>query len=397
MTGVAAVERNSDAKALSILFVMPTYLPESFGGAEQQARKMAAALRSIGVAVTIITPTTLNLPAHEYIEGIPVIRLRYRHLPSLGGRYMPSFIRWCLELPRWMKEHEHEYDVVHVFHARLHAAPAVVAGRRLGKPTLIKNGRGGEHFEYRRMVKRPLYGRWIQRLIQRSTDAYIANSEEIAADLAAFGVPEHAILRIPNGVEIPEGVVPGRGGTLRCVYLGRIDPEKNIEMMIRGFAKLPESVDARLAIVGDGESREALEALTLTVDTRHRISFTGAVTDVDSIYRDADVFLSTSESEGMSNSMLEAMSYAVVPVVSNVSGVSDLVQDGVNGRLFVAGDEDDFVRCLSAVSALAAAQRGALGLAGRERMIEGYGIDAVARRHVEAYTALLAKPLPAVA
>ncbi len=55
--------------------------------------------------------------------------------------------------------------------------------------------------------------------------------------------------------------------------------------------------------------------------------------------READVYLSTSLSEGMSNALLEAMSHAVMPVVSRVSGVGDVVEEGVTGLLFPPGDE----------------------------------------------------------
>ena len=70
------------------------------------------------------------------------------------------------------------------------------------------------------------------------------------------------------------------------------------------------------------------------------------VADVGPLLRDADFHVSTSLSEGMSNALLEAMSWGVPAVVSRVSGVPDIVADGVSGLVFAPGDESGYVAAL---------------------------------------------------
>src|SRR5512134_3983002 len=133
---------------LRVVMVLPTYLPESFGGAEQQCRKLCRALDDLGVEVTIVAPRLHASTAAREVHGRTTIeRLRVRRAPNLGGRHLASFLAWSIKLARWLYTERHRYDVIHVVHGRLHAVPAAVAGRLLGKPTIIKIGRGGAHFD----------------------------------------------------------------------------------------------------------------------------------------------------------------------------------------------------------------------------------------------------------
>ena len=105
--------------------------------------------------------------------------------------------------------------------------------------------------------------------------------------------------------------------------MGRLDTEKAVDQTIHAFAALPADTPARLTILGDGPCRQELEALSRRLGQDRRIAFPGAVADVTPYLREADVYLSTSVSEGMSNALLEAMSHGVMPVVSRVSGADD--------------------------------------------------------------------------
>ena len=121
--------------------------------------------------------------------------------------------------------------------------------------------------------------------------------------------------------------------------MGRLEAEKAVEQTICAFAGLPADAPAHLTILGDGLCRPELEALSRRLGQERRIAFTGAVGDVTPYLKEADVYVSTSVSEGMSNALLEAMSSGVMPVVSRVSGADDLVEEGVSGFLFTPGDE----------------------------------------------------------
>ena len=385
-------ERGRDARtgrprARRVAFVLPTYLPETFGGGEQQARKIATALARRGVSVTVLAPRTKHTTDRSERDGsVEIRRFRLWHSPNLGGRYMVSFLAWSLSLILWIWRHRSECDVIHVIHGRLHAVPAVIAGAVTGIPTLIKIGRGGESFDLRTVKRKRILGSTFAYVIGRFSSAFIANSREIYCDLRRWGIPDERIYRIPNGVEVSDlGGPPSKRDHLNLVFLGRLDPEKAIDILIQGFGRLPPSIGARLTIAGNGPCREALEILVRELDLQDRVEFAGVIEDVGTLLSQADLFVSTSLAEGMSNALLEAMSFAVLPVVSDVSGVAEIVEDGRTGFVFAPGDIDKFANKLAQAVALSASKRRAMGRAALETVHRRFAIDDIAERHLALY------------
>jgi glycosyltransferase involved in cell wall biosynthesis len=399
-TSVAAVAAVSAPREFAgqqnlprIVLVLSTYVPESFGGAEQQSRKLALALGRLGMPVKVLAPRLMpSTPRREQEGSVSLERFRLRNAPNLGGRHIGSFIAWAAKLLWWLVNHRHSYDVIHIVHGRLHAVPAVIAGSLLDKPTLIKIGRGGpEHFDLDVVNRKRLLGRWYARVLLRHATGFVANSQEIAADLLRWKVPAARIHRIPNGVDISADFTRNRGQRARFVYLGRLDREKAIDMMIRGFAQLADRSRASLTIVGDGECRRNLEDLVEQLQLQDIVTFKGAVSDVAPTLRQTDIFVSTSLSEGMSNALLEAMSFGLMPLVSSVSGVAEIVADGHSGLLFTPGDADAFANKLKEALSLPPETREAFGNAAREAVANRFGIDQVAAQHVVLYQDLLRK------
>jgi glycosyltransferase involved in cell wall biosynthesis len=374
-----------------VAMILPAYLPESFGGAEQQTRRFAQALAHRGAAVTLLAPRLeRRTPAREREGPVVVRRFRLRAAPNLGGRHLDAFLWWCACICAWLWRNRRSYDVIYVVHGRLHAFPAVVAGRWLRKPVVVKPGRGGEaHFDLSVVDRKRLLGSFFARGIARNTTAWIANSREIAADLARGGVPRERVHAIPNGIDIPENVTrQPTNGVVQFLSMGRLDVDKAVDQTIRAFAALPADTPARLTILGDGPCRQELEALSRRLGQARRIVFTGAVADVTPYLREADVYLSTSVSEGMSNALLEAMSHAVMPVVSRVSGVAELLEEGVAGLVFPAGDEAALAGRLAESLAMTRERRRATGEAAQAAVCR-FSLDWVAELHLSLYRRLL--------
>lgn len=371
--------------------VMPTYLPESFGGAEQQCRKLSRVLSEIGAQVTILAPRLLHeTPRKERDGAVTIRRFRMRNAPNLGGRYVGSLLVWSAGVVSWLWRHRHDVDVIHIFHGRLHALPGVLGGTLIGKPSLVKIGRGGEHFDLSLVRGKRLLGRLAYRTLLKHTSGYIANSREIVDDLLAHGVPPERIFAVPNGVEIPDigsGDVSGPTdgpGPGQYVYLGRLGPEKRIDLMLNGFARFSDS-SARLTIVGEGECRTRLERLASELGLQGRVVFPGRTDDVSKYLSWTHFYLSTSASEGMSNALLEAMSFGVVPLVSEVSGAKDIVDHGRSGFLFEPDDLDDFVAKLELMRRTTATSYRAMSDAARASIRQHFGIERIANQHLHIY------------
>jgi glycosyltransferase involved in cell wall biosynthesis len=372
--------------------ILPAYLPETFGGAEQQTRRLAQALARRGAAVTLLAPRLKrSTPAREREGPVEVRRFHLRAAPNLGGRHLDAFLWWCLCISSWLRRNRRSYDLIYVVHARLHAFPAAVAGKRLGKPVVVKPGRGGEtHFDLSVVQRKRLLGSFFARAIARNTTAWVANSQAIAGDLARWVIPRERVHVIPNGIDVPEDVGrQPRNGVVHFLSMGRLDADKAVDQTIRAFAALSADAPAHLTILGDGPCRRELKALSRRLGQDRRISFPGAVDDVMPYLKEADVYLSSSVSEGMSNALLEAMSRGVMPVVSRVSGADDLVEDGVSGFLVPPGDETTLTTRLVESLAMTRQHRRATGEAARAAIRARFSLEKVVERHLTLYRKLI--------
>jgi glycosyltransferase involved in cell wall biosynthesis len=381
---------------LHVVMILPTYLPESFGGAEQQCRKLSHALSRLGVRVTILAPRLLSAtPRIEQDGNVTIRRFRVRNEPNLGGRYAGSLLLWSAGILAWLWAHRSTVDVVHIFHGRLHALPGALGGALIGKPSVVKiGGGGGKHFDLSLVRGKRLGGRFAYRALLKHASAYIANSRQIVDDLLAHQVPPDRIFAVPNGVEIPDlGSDDLSSRTARphpgeYVYLGRLHPEKRIDLMLRGFARFSDT-SARLTIVGDGACRGRLERLASDLGLRDRVAFPGRTEDVSKYLRSAHFCLLTSAFEGMSNALLEAMSFGLVPLASDVSGAKDIVDHGRSGFLFEPDNLDDFVAKLELMRRTMATRYKAMSEAARQSVRQRFGIDRIADQHLHIYRTLL--------
>jgi N-acetyl-alpha-D-glucosaminyl L-malate synthase BshA len=155
-------------------------------------------------------------------------------------------------------------------------------------------------------------------------DVYVRNPELIAqmrpqfADPATATQPEEKLL----------------------VHLSNFRPVKRILDVVETFARVARVVPSRLLLIGDGPDRSAAEHLALHHGIQDRIHFLGKQDNVNELLPLADLMLMPSEMESFGLAALEAMACGVPAIATRVGGVPELIDDGVNGRLFEVGDVD---------------------------------------------------------
>lgn len=131
------------------------------------------------------------------------------------------------------------------------------------------------------------------------------------------------------------------------ITVGRLSPQKNHIMLINAFAKVNEKhPEYQLHIYGDGEIREKTESYIKAKGLEGRIILKGRCNCLGEVLSHAEIFAMSSNYEGMSNALIEAM-YVGVPVVTTaVSGTKELIEDGANGFVVSVGDEKAFADAL---------------------------------------------------
>ena len=133
------------------------------------------------------------------------------------------------------------------------------------------------------------------------------------------------------------------------LYIGRVDPEKSLDVLMDAFIKVQEKVEnAQLVIVGDGTMRPKLEKMAEKAGISDKVVFTGRVIgkDLPQLYRTGDVFAITSKTETQSIVLLEAMATGLPAVAVKAGAIPELVHNGENGYLCEADDVDAVAKSL---------------------------------------------------
>jgi glycosyltransferase involved in cell wall biosynthesis len=124
------------------------------------------------------------------------------------------------------------------------------------------------------------------------------------------------------------------------LYVGRLDPEKNIEEILQSVAMALKKIDFCFVVVGKGIRRDALEQLAVKLGIAEEVIFTGFVPDADLpfLYSLSKCFIIASTAELLSLATLQAMASGLPIIAVNAGALSELVRHEVNGYLYESGD-----------------------------------------------------------
>lgn len=123
--------------------------------------------------------------------------------------------------------------------------------------------------------------------------------------------------------------------------VGRLMPQKNQSMLLRAFANISADFPQYcLTIYGEGPERESLEKLAGELGIKERVNLSGSVKDVHDRIAGSELFVLSSNYEGMPNALIEAMCMGLPCISTNVSGAADLIVSGENGEIIEVGDTD---------------------------------------------------------
>ncbi len=241
--------------------------------------------------------------------------------------------------------------------------------------------------------------------ILRGAGAFVVLNDEIAGQLTRAGIPATRVVRIPNGVDV-ERIAPAtpklRSEARRRLGLpeaetvlavvGRLVPGKDVPCVLQALAQLRPEARPWLVVAGDGPQRRSLEAAAAALGIADRVRLLGEVEDVAGVLAAADLFVSASRSEGMSNAVLEAWAAGLMTLLSRVPGHVDVARTGAHVVTFAAGDASALASALAPLLADPARLR-QLGRAARSVACERHALSEVAARYAALY-AELAKRRP---
>jgi glycosyltransferase involved in cell wall biosynthesis len=332
------------------------------------SREIVAGLRARGVRVFFVHHGTLPSTSDD----------------SLTLRSLTSSHRYIISRPRTKRLitdllRRERVDVVHV---SLSFSTLIDFGlpelcHELGLPVVATfHVPYDSRFSLWQGISAAVYRLYAQSLA--SFDRVIIFSEQQKALLENYGVPAKNVTVIPNGVDIQK-YAPGPSDYKESLeaatligYLGRIDPEKNVDLLIRAFHELDVADGVKLVIIGGGGERRRLERRFRSP----RVVFTGQVADEAArvrMLRAMDVFVLPSLVEGLSLSLLEAMACGIAPVATDVGSDGEALRGA--GMLVDPRDLDGQLRLALRTLLEFPEFRQELGRRARARVVERYSLS----------------------
>jgi len=390
-----------------------SYWPDHEGGAERQCRKLVHSLCKMGVQPTVVTsrlnrkidrvtmdggcrvvrlgPLCLLIPFAQSLVG-PLHRLFasdvvYRSvafwlmLPVMWLARLSFILAAC----RFFRREGFSFDVIHVHESGWLAGVGVWLGQSRGLPVMAKEAIFPALLPVGYDV--PHRGKWNN---LRRAAYFIAMAEYIVVDLRKQGIKDDKILMLPNGVPVPDE----KADVERyrdVLFVGNFSQgvmHKAFDVLIDAWAIVHKQMsDVTITLAGSGEAMRWQQRAELA-GCKDSMIWAGWVPDTSSLLRKAGIFVLPSRMEGLSNALLEAQSWGLACVVSDIPGNLALVEHNVNGLVVPAGDAralaDALIRLIEDRSL-----RVRLGSEARRKMASDYAMDHVTQRFVETYRQLV--------
>ncbi|OHB74850.1 MAG: hypothetical protein A2Z25_09150 [Planctomycetes bacterium RBG_16_55_9] len=276
-------------------------------------------------------------------RGVPTYNV------GLGGRYSETEGKWkypisMLRARRLIKKLKP--DIVHAHYATSCGLTALVCGFH---PTVVTVHGSDLTTGIKSRIWRPLLRR-----IFKFADCVNTVSKDLEQMAVSLGTDPDKIATLTPGIDTDKFVFADRtktylSRTLRLICTRRLEPVFDHPTILSALARLKEKgVQFHTTFVGGGTLLDALKRRAGDIGLNGCVSFAGRVCndDLPEILARNDVYLSASQWDGTSLSLLEAMAMGLFPIVSDIKANAALLRHSVDGLLHKVGDPDDLARCI---------------------------------------------------
>jgi glycosyltransferase involved in cell wall biosynthesis len=419
---------------LRIIMVIAAFYPYT-GGAEKQAQKLASSLVKKNADVTVVTGRwDNNLKKIEKFKGFKIIRNftnfyfrkkekintdksffysghldRKSKIKSVKIILRKIFVRlsvyiYQVSLFFFLISQRKNYDVINVNQVLYPAFISTLCARFLKKAVIAKVGSSGFNSDINQIKKFP-EGKLQLKYILKNIDRIVCTSRIMKEEFVKEGADENKIVIIRNGVNVEDF----ERSYERCntmVTMGRFIKSKNIVTLINAFSRFIEATDKelKLILIGNGPERDNILNLINKLGLGDKIVLTGMVSNPEEFLKESDLFIFPSLVEGISNSLIEAMSLKLPCIVSNIPGNIEVIGDNNSNKAVKEGEfivsECGIFFNPSDISGLVKAikyifnnseVRKKIGKNSYRRILTEYNIEEVSDRYLELYREVLKK------
>lgn len=406
------------------------YFYPHVGGNETQAMNLALELINNGHKVMIVTgKPDETYKDYEFYKGMHIYRVKFYSIYKVYSLFVNIFRRglrsdvaqskmsitssssqqtktkslfrqkvvkinewvehytFMIATTNFLKKHKGEIDLIHSQMLYNFGYMALRAGKMINKPVLIKDASLGG------LAKVNLQPKVLsKREFLRKNGYFVAVSTQIAENFQSQGIEKSRIAQIYNGIDITEidkrnndNAYPETILYVGNFYQGEI---KGLDILIMAMSKVVVKFPSVILNVAGKGDIDFYKTLAKQYGCENNINFLGSVSDTSSLYRNNAIFVLPSRQEGMSNAVLEAMSYGMPCVITDVSGARDQIEDRLEGLVVPIGNFDVLADALSFM--LANPQEAKhMGSLAKRKIIKCFDMKVIARQIINIYRKLL--------
>lgn len=345
---------------MKILIAADLYYPV-INGVSTFSRNLAQGLASRGHEVLVIAPSQTGKPYKEIDGNYVIVRTATVIFPFYQN------YRISLTPMREVKKaiDEFEPDIIHIQMLMWIGQATMKYGNKIGIPIVSTNHAMPENLMDNLKLLAPI-ARPINYMLRDYGRRFHSKSDYVTmptkSAIGMFKVADKMTVPmkvISNGINLSQFTdEPADPAIYKkfsipkdkpiVTYVGRLDAEKHLFVLIKAFARVLETVDAHLVIVGDGTDAENLRHMVHQLHITDKVTFTGRVSEEDKpeLHRIGKVFVMPSPAELQSIATLEAMASGKPVVAVNAGALSELCQNNINGYLCELDDYEAFAKGL---------------------------------------------------
>jgi len=242
----------------------------------------------------------------------------------------------------------------------------------------------------------------VDKLTSRCCRYEVGNSSSVVEHLHRYaGIPMTRLRQMAGGVDVEAFAsaqpidreqlqVPA--DTPLVIWTGRLDPVKGFEEMLAAFRQVAASSAAHLILAGDGPYRPAVERLIREYRLGDRVRLLRQRGDIPALLKAADLFLFCSRTEGLPNSLLEAMAAGLPIVATDVPGSRDLIETGRTGLLVPARSVPDIAEAVQSLLEKNKDRAEILARNAQQHVWQNFSLAAMSSRWTKYYEILCHEP-----
>ncbi len=316
----------------------------------------------------------LNLQKLVYPPGIiPQLKknkLRFFQIPFL-------IIAYYWQVRKILKAQS--FDILHSQWVIPSGFIGTLIAKRYNIPHLITS-QGAEFFL---APKHPFS--WFTKWVLKRCDYLLPVSRQMGVRAIQFGMKASKIKVVPNTVNTKQ-FHPNANSNFRIknkinettpiiLTVRRLVFEKRVEDVLQAFALLNHD-SARLVIAGDGPDREKLEELCIKLGIQNKVLFLGFVDNkqLPSLYSASDLYIISSQQEGLSLSLLESMASGLITISTSSTGGNEVIENGENGFLYEVGNINQLYKKMDTAIKMYPEERQRIKIKARQRIIDEFSV-----------------------